>query len=109
MPSAIPSGPPAAATSRLFPAASASPPPLCPQVLDMEAIARGVRRIVDTVEQVGLDERGFVTHLATREHGRVEGELFLDCSGFAGRIIDCPAQTLKILGPFDDNELAMPT
>ncbi len=58
------------------------------QYLREVAVGRGVRRIVDTVEQVGLDARGFVTHLATREHGDVKGDLFIDCSGFAGLIIN---------------------
>ncbi len=52
------------------------------------ALARGVKRIVDTVVGVAGDERGFITALKTKEHGDIAGDLFIDCSGFGGLLIN---------------------
>ena len=52
------------------------------------AQARGVRRVVDTVGAVALDERGFVRHVQTAAHGKLAADLFIDCSGFAGLIAE---------------------
>jgi tryptophan halogenase len=52
------------------------------------AMARGVKRIVDNVVGVKSDERGFLTALETKEHGAIEGDLFIDCSGFGGYLIN---------------------
>lgn len=51
-------------------------------------LERGIRRIVDNVVGVATDEREFITALKTREHGDVEGDLFIDCSGFGGVLIN---------------------
>lgn len=50
--------------------------------------ARGVRRIVDDVVHTQLDERGWISHLVTREHGELRGDLFIDCTGFRGLLIN---------------------
>lgn len=50
--------------------------------------ARGVRRVLDHVVDVEQDQRGFITGLVTAEHGRVGGELFIDCTGFRGLLIN---------------------
>lgn len=50
--------------------------------------ARGVRHVVDNVRHVVLDERGFVSHLMTDHNGELHGDLFLDCSGFRGLLIN---------------------
>lgn len=49
---------------------------------------QGVRRIVDDVVECRQDERGWLTHLVTREHGDVRGDLFVDCTGFRGLLIN---------------------
>jgi tryptophan halogenase len=49
---------------------------------------RGVRHVVDTVRHVSLDERGFIAGLHTAEHGTVTADLYVDCSGFAGLLIN---------------------
>ncbi|KWT63826.1 tryptophan halogenase [Streptomyces albus subsp. albus] len=46
------------------------------------AIRRGVRHVVDTVEQVVQDERGWISHVQTAERGILTGQLFIDCTGF---------------------------
>ncbi|ALL79930.1 tryptophan halogenase (plasmid) [Pseudonocardia sp. EC080610-09] len=50
--------------------------------------ARGVRHIVDDVTEVGQDTRGWITHVRTSEHGHLTGDLFVDCTGFNGLLIN---------------------
>ena len=52
------------------------------------ARARGVRHIVDDVHDVVRDERGWIDHLVTREHGEISGDLFVDCTGFRGLLLN---------------------
>jgi tryptophan halogenase len=49
---------------------------------------RGVRHVSDDVLRVELDERGFVDHVVTRQHGPLAADLFVDCTGFAGLLIE---------------------
>jgi len=51
------------------------------------ATRRGVRHVVDDVLGAELDERGFIAGVQTRAHGRLEADLYLDCSGFAGLLV----------------------
>jgi tryptophan halogenase len=51
-------------------------------------IKRGVRHIVDDVVEVSQDEGGWITALVTAEHGDVPGDLFVDCTGFRGLLIN---------------------
>ena len=51
------------------------------------AIASGVCHIVDTVEAVNLTEDGSIESVATREHGLLSADLFVDCSGFRAQLI----------------------
>jgi tryptophan halogenase len=50
--------------------------------------SEGVNHVVDNVLDVALDERGFISHLITEKHGNLYGDLFIDCSGFRGRLIN---------------------
>lgn len=52
------------------------------------ATKRGVRRIIDNVDHVAQDERGWLTGVHTAEHGVVGGDLFVDCTGFRGLLIN---------------------
>ena len=56
--------------------------------LKEKSLAAGVDRIVDTVVDVALDERGFIDRLITENHGNLSGDLFIDCSGFRGLLIN---------------------
>ncbi|MFI6165507.1 tryptophan halogenase family protein [Nocardia sp. NPDC051052] len=49
---------------------------------------RGVRHIVDKVEDVALDAQGWISHVRTAEHGDITGDLFVDCTGFRGVLLN---------------------
>jgi len=51
------------------------------------ATKQGVIRVVDFIEECQRDERG-ITGLVTKEHGTVHGDLFVDCTGFRGLLIN---------------------
>ena len=52
------------------------------------AEARGVVRHEGKIGDVALDpQTGFVTHLTLQDGRRIEGDLFLDCTGFRGLLI----------------------
>lgn len=57
------------------------------QFLRTQAIAAGVRHIVDTVDTVNLAQDGAIASVATREHGTLEADLFIDCTGFRAQLI----------------------
>ncbi len=49
---------------------------------------RGVLHLTDDVLGVQLDARGFVGCVETKEHGRLAADLYIDCTGFAGLLIE---------------------
>ena len=55
-------------------------------------IEHGVERIVDDVNEVKLREDGFIDHLVLKDRGILKGDLYIDCTGFRGLLIN---QTLK--------------
>ncbi|MFD9336353.1 tryptophan halogenase family protein [Streptomyces sp. NPDC060028] len=48
----------------------------------------GVHHIQDEMTEVEKDERGFVTALHTKEGRTLDADLFVDCSGFRGLLIN---------------------
>lgn len=53
------------------------------------AIANGVTHLQGTIEQVNQhSHNGFVSSLSLKDGTQVQGDLFIDCSGFKGLIID---------------------
>ncbi|HVT57484.1 MAG TPA: tryptophan halogenase family protein [Thermoanaerobaculia bacterium] len=52
------------------------------------AMARGVKHIVDNVEDVPLREDGSIAHIVTGEHGAIAGDLYVDCTGFRGLLLN---------------------
>ena len=55
--------------------------------------AKGVKRVEGLIEEVEQDgESGFITALKLQSGERIEGDLFIDCTGFRGMLIE---QTLK--------------
>lgn len=58
---------------------------------------QGVHHVRDEMNEAVVDERGFITALLTKSGRRLEGDLFVDCSGFRGLLIN------KVMGePFLD-------
>jgi tryptophan halogenase len=49
---------------------------------------RGVEHIVDNVRGATLDAQGAIAGIETAQHGRLEADLYIDCSGFAGLLIE---------------------
>jgi tryptophan halogenase len=52
------------------------------------ATGRGVRHIKDDVTAVPLDARGFIRFVDTAGHGKLGADLYIDCTGFAGLLIE---------------------
>ncbi|MFI1018845.1 tryptophan halogenase family protein [Streptomyces sp. NPDC020965] len=61
---------------------------LLAKYLTTYSVDRGVRHIVDDVREVELDERGWITGVRTTEHGDLSGDLFIDCTGFRGLLLN---------------------
>lgn len=69
---------------------------LCADYLSGWCRDRGIRHILDHVDGVSLDDKGDVESVHTKTNGDLRGELFFDCTGFRGLIIN------KALGePFE--------
>ncbi len=47
----------------------------------------GVRHLLDHVTAIETREDGDIAALSTAAHGRVEGDLFIDCTGFAAKLL----------------------
>jgi 2-polyprenyl-6-methoxyphenol hydroxylase-like FAD-dependent oxidoreductase len=82
------------------------------QFLKTKALANGVAHIIDTVAEVKQDEHGNITSVLTASHGQLAADFFVDCSGFAGLLIN------KTLGErfisyrdtlFNDRAVAIPS
>lgn len=50
-------------------------------------VRRGVRHVVDDVTDIVLDERGWVSHVRTKEHGELRAKLFVDATGFRSLLL----------------------
>ncbi|MDV6332934.1 tryptophan halogenase family protein [Asticcacaulis sp. 201] len=58
------------------------------------AMARGVTRTEGKIVNVNLnDETGFIDHLILQDGRLIEGDLFIDCSGFRGLLIEDSLKT----------------
>ena len=57
------------------------------EFLANRAIRRGVTRVFDTVIRANQAEDGSVLSIETEEHGPIEGDFFIDCTGFAGLLM----------------------
>jgi tryptophan halogenase len=52
------------------------------------ALKRGVRLVVDTLDHASLDERGNISGLHMESGATLSADLFVDCSGFRGLLIN---------------------
>lgn len=50
--------------------------------------ARGIKHVIDTVISVDQDDNGYVRNVTTKEHGNLDADLFIDCTGFLGLLIN---------------------
>jgi tryptophan halogenase len=48
----------------------------------------GVKHVVDHVQHVALDERGFIEHVTTESGRQLSADLYLDCTGSRGLLIE---------------------
>jgi len=58
------------------------------QLLRETAETRGVQRIVGTVTSADLEEDGSIGSVVLADGREIEGDLFVDCSGFRGLLIE---------------------
>ncbi|MBT2399840.1 tryptophan halogenase family protein [Streptomyces sp. ISL-100] len=49
---------------------------------------RGVRHVLDDVLDVRLDDDGSIKNVLTKDHGELDGDLFVDCTGFRGLLLN---------------------
>lgn len=61
---------------------------LLAKYLTRYSVERGVKHIVDDVTKVELDERGWISAVKTAEHGDITGDVYIDCTGFRGVLIN---------------------
>lgn len=57
-------------------------------LLARHAIAAGVRHVIDDVTDVEVRPDGWIQSVGTAAHGTLEADLFFDCTGFRGRLIN---------------------
>jgi len=82
------------------------------QFLHRKALERGVGYLAAHVTQANLDEHGAIASLSTKEGPAIAGDLFIDCTGFAGLLITQALKTPFISfaeNLFNDAAIAMPT
>lgn len=58
------------------------------EFLKADARKHGVEHIQDEVEDVRVDDDGFIESVQLRDHGEAAADLFIDCSGFHGLLIE---------------------
>ena len=58
-----------------------------------KALELGVNHVIDKLIDVYLDDAGYIDYQGCEKSGRVDGDLFIDCSGFAAVLID---KTMKV-------------
>lgn len=61
---------------------------LLAKFLKRYAVQNGVKQILDDILDVKLAEDGSIASLTTKEHGDLKGDLFIDCTGFRGLLLN---------------------
>ena len=77
-----------------------------------KAMAAGVNFIEDTIAEVKLHENGDIRSVVTEEHGEVDADFFVDCTGFRGLLIrGALGEELVSMRDymFNDSAVAIPT
>ncbi len=52
------------------------------------AVRRGVTQVIDDVVEVPLGADGSIAGVRTKDHGLLEADLFIDCTGFRGLLLN---------------------
>lgn len=76
------------------------------------AIALGLTHIVDNVLQVSQNNNGDIASVTTQQHGVINADFFVDCTGFAGLLIQKTLQEPFISfkqNLFNDAAVTLPT
>jgi flavin-dependent dehydrogenase len=60
---------------------------LMAELMRRYATARGAVQVIDDVVEVRRTAAGAIAGVVTREHGQIEGDLFVDCSGFRSLLL----------------------
>ncbi|MEM1413136.1 MAG: tryptophan halogenase family protein [Pseudomonadota bacterium] len=82
------------------------------QYFKTKAMALGVNFIEDTIASVNRAKDGDIRSVVTEEHGEVEADFFIDCTGFRGLLIrGALGEELVSMGDymFNDSAVAIPT
>ncbi len=82
------------------------------QFLHRKALDRGVRYRSAHVTHATLDEQGAISSVATREGEILSADLYVDCTGFAGLLIDKALKTPFVSfaeNLFNDSAVALPS
>jgi 2-polyprenyl-6-methoxyphenol hydroxylase-like FAD-dependent oxidoreductase len=82
------------------------------QFMHKKALERGVRYQSCHVTHANLDDSGAIASVATREGETIAADFFVDCSGFAGLLIDKALHTPYISfasNLFNDAAVALPS
>ena len=82
------------------------------QFLQKKAVARGVRHRVAHVTHATVDGHGAIASVSTKEGDTIEADLFVDCTGFAGLLIDKTLHTPFVSygeNLFNDAAVAIPS
>ena len=82
------------------------------QFMHKKALERGVRHRVAHVVHANLNEHGAIASIATQEGVTLSADLFVDCTGFAGLLIDKALNTPYVSfgeNLFNDSAVALPT
>ncbi|HMJ53733.1 MAG TPA: tryptophan halogenase family protein [Polyangiaceae bacterium] len=53
----------------------------------LQGVSPAVNHVVDEVIDVPVDDQGNIAALVTAEHGRIEADLYIDCTGFRRQLI----------------------
>jgi 2-polyprenyl-6-methoxyphenol hydroxylase-like FAD-dependent oxidoreductase len=82
------------------------------QFLQQKAVERGVRHRSCHVTHANLNEDGSIASVSTREGDTIAADLFVDCSGFAGLLIEKALHTPYVSfanNLFNDAAVALPS
>jgi tryptophan 6-halogenase len=82
------------------------------QFLHRKALQRGVRYQAVHVTHANLDANGYIASVATKDGPDIAADLFVDCTGFAGLLINQALKTPFVSfeeNLFNDSAIAMPT